>query len=162
MNRKSVVFRPRGTLAGYMSSLVIVTVPGSLFFLLPTDNPASLTAKALCLLAAIIGLFFIAILPTMRYTVTDKVLTLRCGPFRWIIKLEEIDEITRTSLKYHPTSTGWKLPGYALFAVYYADRGNVTMCATRMYRDVLLIRVGSRHYGITPVNIDSFIGSISR
>lgn len=103
------------------------------------------------------ALFFLIIYPTMRYEFRKETLWLKCGPFRWKIPYSEIKEIIKTNLKYHPTSTGWKLPGYTVGKVYYTDRGNVRMCATGMCRNIILIKTDKALFGVTPKDEERFI-----
>jgi len=112
-------------------------------------------------LAILLGaLFFVSIYPTMRYELKEEGLWLRCGPFTSRIPYSEIKEIAKTNLKYHPTSTGWKLPGYAIGNVYYADRGYVRMCATSMCKNILLIKTDKSLYGVTPKDEERFVRSL--
>jgi hypothetical protein len=75
------------------------------------------------ILSIILGasIFFLLIYPTMRYELRTDALWLICGPFHWKIPYSEIKEIIKTDLRYHPTSTGWKLPGYTIGKVYYIE-----------------------------------------
>ncbi|UCB53265.1 MAG: PH domain-containing protein [Candidatus Zixiibacteriota bacterium] len=109
----------------------------------------------------LVALFFLVIYPTMRYEVRGDVLRLVCGPFNWSIPYSEIREITKANLKYHPSSTGWKLPGYAIGKVYYKDRGDVRMCATSMRKKVTLIKkTDGSLYGVTPRDEREFVDSL--
>jgi hypothetical protein len=40
-------------------------------------------------------------------------------------------------------SSGWLIPGYALFNVYFVNEGSVWMCATRTRNNVLIIKTSS-------------------
>lgn len=106
---------------------------------------------------SLVTLFFLIIYPTMRYEFTKDALWLKCGPFRWKILYSEIREIVKTDLQYHFSSTGWKLPGYTIGKVYYADRGYVRMCATSMCKNILLIKTDKSLFGVTPKEETKFI-----
>ncbi len=120
-------------------------------------EPMILVGMVLVASFACVALFFLIIYPTMRYEFRKESLWLRCGPFCWEIPYSEIKEIVKTDLQYHPTSTGWKLPGYTIGKVYYADRGNIRMCATSMCKNIILIKTNKSIYGITPKDEEKFI-----
>ncbi len=105
----------------------------------------------------IISFFFLIIYPTMRYTITSNALILQCGPFKDEIDFAEMINYVKTDLAYSITSTGFKLPGYTLFTVYYTDKGNVKMYSTSMLKDVILIETSSKKYGISPANEQEFV-----
>ena len=48
------------------------------------------------LLFTLVAAFVLWVLYGTRYTLTDKALTVQSGPFRWVIDLEAISEITPT------------------------------------------------------------------
>ncbi len=48
------------------------------------------------LLLTLVAAFVLWVLYGTRYTLTDKALTVQSGPFRWVIDLEAISEITPT------------------------------------------------------------------
>lgn len=96
----------------------------------------------------------------MRYEFKNEALWLRCGPFCYKIPYSEIEEIIKTNLQYHPTSMGWKLPGYTIGKIYYTDRGYVRMCATGLCKDIILIKTTKGFYGITPSNEEKFLETL--
>lgn len=100
-------------------------------------------------------------LPAMRYDLTNDELTVSCGPlYRYRIPYAEITGVRRTTL----TPTLWssmRMPGLALGGVLYADVGKVTMCATRMSRDILLVTAGKRRFGITPADEAAFMATLT-
>lgn len=108
----------------------------------------------------LVALFFLAIYPTMRYKMGAHALRLVCGPFNWSIRYSEIKEIAKANLKYHPSSSGWKLPGYTIGKVYYKDWGEVKMCATSMCKNVILIKTDDSLYGLTPREEEAFLKAL--
>lgn len=108
--------------------------------------------------AAVALLFLIGIYPTMQYKFCTDALIITCGPFRKVIKYEDIISVYKTTLRYSYQSTGWLLPGYALFHVYFINEDYVWMCATRALSDVVIIKTKSgKKYGVTPKNENDFI-----
>ncbi|GAB4329880.1 MAG: hypothetical protein Kow0037_05240 [Calditrichia bacterium] len=155
-------FKPAPSLAGWISgiSLVCILMASSLLvWPLAGQNIFLFLLSFLPLLVfLLVCLFFLIIFPTMRYILGEASLILKCGPFHWEIPYREIEEIEKANLAYHPSSTGWKLPGYTLFKVYFADRGEIRMCSTRMTKDILLIKTGNGDvFGITPENETEFV-----
>ncbi len=158
------VFKPRFSIAGWVTSLGLII----LFLLLAwiiwfgEKNLYFLFVFAMILVFGflLVALFFLAIYPTMRYEIRSDALRLVCGPFDWRISYSEIKGITKTNLKYHPTSTGWKLPGYTIGKVYYADRGDVRMCVTSMCKNITLIKTDKSLYGVTPRDEKAFVDSL--
>jgi len=158
------VFKPRFSIAGWMSSVGLIA-----FFLLVAwiswvseKNLYFLFVLAMILVSAflLVALFFLVIYPTMRYEMRRDMLRLVCGPFNWSIPYSEIREITEANLKYHPSSAGWKLPGYAIGKVYYKDRGDVRMCATSMCKSITLIKTDDTLFGVTPKDKRKFVESL--
>jgi hypothetical protein len=158
------VFRPRFSIAGWISSIGLIVFfvlvawiscvsEKSLYFLF-------VLAMILVFGFLLVALFFLAIYPTMRYEMRRDVLRLVCGPFKWDIPYSEIKEITKGNLKYHPSSTGWKLPGYTIGKVYYSDRGDVRMCATGMCKSITLIETDDSLYGVTPRDERMFVDAL--
>ncbi len=100
-------------------------------------------------------------LPAMRYDLTNDELVLSCGPlYRYRIPYAEITDVRRTTL----TPTLWssmRMPGLALGGVLYAEVGKVTMCATRMSRDILLVTAGKRRFGLTPADEAAFLATLT-
>lgn len=100
-------------------------------------------------------------LPAMRYDFTAEELVVSCGPlYRYRISYAEITDVRHTTL----TPTLWssmRMPGLAVGGVLYADVGKVTMCATRMSRDILLVTAGTRRFGITPADEAAFMATLT-
>ncbi len=138
-----IEFKADKSLLGWFFSLLLVFImTGSIILLYPLalQNIVIFFVSVLPVsIFLIISLFFLAIFPSMKYVLTEDALILTCGPFKYIVPYDEITQIEKTSLSYHPSSSGWKLPGYTLFKIYYSDRGDIYMCATRMLKNILLI-----------------------
>ena len=158
------VFKPRFSVSGWIASvgLIILLLFVSWLIWIGEKGLYFLFVIAMILISGflLVALFFLAIYPTMRYEMRPHALHLVCGPFNWGIPYSEIKEITRIDLKYHPSSTGWKLPGYTIGKVYYKDRGNVRMCATRMCKNITLIKTDDSLFGVTPRDEDAFINAL--
>lgn len=155
-------FQADKSLLGWVFSLLLVLImTGSLMLLYPLalQNIVIFFVSALPIcIFLIVALFFLVIFPSMKYVLTDDALILQCGPFKYIVPYNEITQIEKANLSYHPSSTGWKLPGYTLFKIYYSDRGDVYMCATRMLKNILLIKTqNGKIFGITPREEKIFI-----
>ncbi len=162
-----VQFKPKASISGWFFSLLLVLVMSGIILLLRPLAAQNMALLILSVLPTVIFLFvflyFLIIFPTMRYILSDQELILKCGPVRYVIPYKEIEEIEKTDLGYHPSSTGWKLPGYALFKIYYADRGHVRMCATRVLKGILLIKtVKGELYGITPRDEERFMEELRK
>jgi hypothetical protein len=90
--------------------------------------------------------------PTMRYLLGPHELVLSFGPImRDRVPLNAIKSIRRRNLRLTSMST-LRFPGLALLYVDYVEFGRIRMCATAASKDVLLIDIGLRRYGITPEN----------
>ena len=94
--------------------------------------------------------------PTMRYELDQQAVTISFGRvIHWRIPLREIRKVEVKDL----TLSVWaatRLPGIALFPVYYSNVGAVRMCATRAAKQIVLIRTASAVYGVTPEEQDEF------
>lgn len=157
------VFKPRFSIIGWVSSMGIFLLSFSLSLLaLKTGKKEFFGSFALFLISSftLISLFFLIIYPTIKYEFKDKGLTLKCGPFRWQIPYCEVKEVVKTNLRYHPSSMGWKLPGYTIGKIYYEDRGYVTMCSTSMCKDILLIKTEKGLFGVTPKDENAFLKAL--
>jgi hypothetical protein len=160
------VFRPRKTVWGWLCSFAIVAVLGTIIVFivhkLPRGDPSGWVAGGLMIALLIPGVFFLSILPTMKYSVGDDIIVLSCGPFKWTVLIRSIRSITEKDLGYLPLSEGWKLPGYTLFKIRYGGIGPVRMCATSMTKRILVIETDTDVWGITPTDVDSFVATIRR
>ena len=106
-------------------------------------------------------IFLIVIYPTMRYELREDALYLICGPFKTKIDYSEIKMILKANLTYDLTSTGWKIPGYALFKIYYQDKGWVRMYSTRVLKNIIIIELNNGElYGISPKNEEEFLSKL--
>ncbi len=154
------IFKPRTSVLGWIIS---TTIPLFIFYLfllnlrLIKASWGSILGILIMAALFIAAVFFVIIYPSMHYELRDAELYLKCGPICYKIPYSEIKEIVKTNLRYHPTSTGWKLPGYAIGKIYYADRGFVKMCATSMCKNILLIKTEKGCFGITPKDEERFI-----
>jgi len=99
----------------------------------------------------------------MRYELRDDGLHLICGPFKEKINYKEIRRIFEKDLKYDISSTGWKIPGYALFKIFYRDLGWVKMYSTRVLKNILIIETFNGNiFGITPKEKNRFLLSLKK
>ncbi len=154
------VYKPKFGFYPYLITSFSCAYGAYLIWMALKENTTSLKITLLVTSFLIISpsIFFILIYPTMRYELREDFLLLRCGPFKATVKYKNILIISKTNLKYDITSTGWKLPGYALFNIYYSDRGSVRMFATRLLKDILLIQtVDNKLFGITPKEEGDFL-----
>lgn len=115
------------------------------------------------LLTIPIGVGFLllaAFFPAMRYEIEGTQLTLTYGPLlRYTIDIGQIKSIRRRDLGISLVSS-FRFPGLAIFAVPYPEVGTVRMCATAASHDILLIETGSKKYGITPAEEQSFVAEL--
>jgi tryptophan-rich sensory protein len=159
-----IIFKPRFSPIGWFFIILLPLI--FLFLILSSINIYekfsidSILFVLLPFVFLLIAIFFLLIYPTMKYKLVNGKLILSCGPFKDIIGLEDIQKISKTNLRYHITSTGWKLPGYTLFKIYYADRGYIRMYATSMLKEILLIETVGQIYGITPKDEQKLIDMI--
>lgn len=153
-------FKPRTSLAGIISNSVLLALLAWLTYLAWSPRNVTMFARLTISLFALAALFFFIIYFTIGYELSERELRLRCGPFVWRIPYKTISEISRANLSYHPTSTGWKLPGFAIFKIYYADRGDVTMCATSVCRDITLVHTSNGVFGVTPREQERFVETL--
>lgn len=164
MAAESNVYRARPGRAGVVSSLVFIAfVLANLAFMFLTGAIAT-GGFMPTLILVLIGLwtvYMLSIYPTMRYELAASELVIGIGPHRWAVPYRDIEKVERTGLKYHPTSTGWKLPGFAVFKVYYAGHGDVRMCAASVTKDITLITAANGRFGITPENPEAFLAALN-
>lgn len=146
-----------------LAMAVLVLAP--LFFVLtPAMRAEDPTGAWVALAVSIpLGAFFLltmACLPFMRYQLTGSGLVLRCGfLLRYRLPYRMISDVRRATLI--PTLwSSMRFPGLALWGVPYPEVGTVYMCAKRMSRDILVITVGKRRYGITPADEQGFLDAL--
>ena len=157
------VFPARSCLTGLLVSAVLLALLGGFSFVGLRYSPGGfdrVIALGIPLLFGAIVLFFAAIEPSMKYTVTQSEVIPSCGPFRWTIPISGIRSIVERNLSWLPWAEGWKIPGYALFTIRYGDVGTVRMCATSMTRRVLVIETDQGLWGITPQDEKGFIAAV--
>lgn len=114
------------------------------------------------IMVPLVGFFVVTLLslPSMRYEIGAEALHIRCGPFlHYAVPYAEITEV-RTATLTPALWSSMRLPGLTLWGVPYVREGTIHMCATRMSRDLLLIRAGKLRYGITPDNELAFVHAL--
>lgn len=158
------VFKPRFSIAGWASNVGLIAVFLLVFWICWVGEKGLyllfVIAMILLLGFLLVALFFLAIYPTMRYEMRAQALRLVCGPLNWTVPYSGIKEISKTNLKYHASSSGWKLPGYTIGKVCYKDRGEVRMCATSMCKNIILIKTDDSLYGLTPREEEPFLNAL--
>jgi hypothetical protein len=152
------VYKPapsRGTLwlAGLAAALV--AIPVAQYY----QGRTGFGLAAVSLLTGAIAVWMLLLaywLPTMRYELDQQALTVVFGPvLRWRIPLREIRGVELKDL----TLSIWaatRLPGIAVFSVYYGNVGVVRMCATRASKRIVLIHTAKATYGLTPDEQEEF------
>lgn len=109
----------------------------------------------------VIGLFcwvglYMIIYPTMCYEFYEKELILRCGLFSSKIQYEEIKNVSKiVDLGFSPAGL-CRFPKYLLGNNCFSKYGWITMYATS-YKDVILIEIDKKRYGMTPKDKDGFM-----
>lgn len=161
MELNNFVFKPRFSLIPFL-----IHISFSLYFLYLLHSAlfevSNILIKIVLLIISVpftfILIFLIVIYYTMRYELRDDGLYLICGPFSDKINYKEIQRVFEKNLKYDISSTGWKIPGYALFKVFYKDLGWVKMYSTRVLKNILIIETLNKNlFGITPRKKDEFL-----
>lgn len=169
MEEKFKIYRPRSSMGGLFngSILLILLLLTIVIFRPVISNSSEGTGIIILILTGpiwaafiIISFIFLVWYPTMRYELSKEKLVLKCGPFKSEIPLSSIKEIRKRDLKYHPSSTGWKFPGYCLFKIKYADEDWVRMYSRAMLKDIILIETEKEKFGITPADEEGFLKDI--
>ena len=152
------VYKPaesRGTLWLVGLAAALVGVPVAQYL----QGRTGFGLAAVSLLSGAIAVWLLLLaywFPTMRYELDRQALTLVFGPIiHWRIPLREVRQVELKDL----TMSIWaatRLPGIALFTVYYSNVGLVRMCATRASKRIVLIRTAKATYGVTPDEEDEF------
>ncbi len=164
MKSNNFVFKPRFSPLPFfihtaLSSYFLYLLHSALFEV--SNIPVKIVLLIISVPFAFIPIFLIAIYPTMRYELRDDGLHLICGPFKEKINYKEIRRIFEKDLKYDISSTGWKIPGYALFKIFYKDLGWVKMYSTRVLKNILIIETFNGNlFGITPKEKNRFLLSL--
>jgi len=160
-----IIFKPKFSLWGWLLPLCFI---GFLTFLIWVKYPQLFINPSLRIKHGLfvipLSLFFvfdIVILFTMQYEFRPDALILRGGPFVYKIPYSDIKQISKTDLMFHPIACN-RYPGFAFGDCYYADAHEVTMCATRMCKGIILIQTIKRLYGITPKDEDLFITELKK
>lgn len=139
---------------------LLVIVPTRPAILAVRQAPAALITV---IMGLTIGLPFLVMalwFPTIRYELGSHELVLRYSPFRYAIRLDDIQEVTKRDLAFSIWSS-MRLPGFAMWTVDYSDEGRVFMCATRSLKDIIYIVTPKRKYGITPAAEDEFVQDLT-
>ncbi len=152
---KWIEFKPRPSPGRYWTGAIgialFVLFTGSIALAVPEMHWLVAIPFVLIALGVTIPILTIAwYFPQMRYWVGRKELVLQYGPIMYDrVPLDAIKSIRRRNLKARWLSS-FRFPGLALFYVDYIEQGRVRMCATSASRQILLIDIGHRRYGITP------------
>jgi hypothetical protein len=97
---------------------------------------------------------------SLRYELGDDELVLRCGPYRYRVRLADITGLERRDLVYTFLS-GMRLPGFALGEMEYGGGvGNVVMCSTRALKGVTIVGTRLKKYGLTPADEEGFLADL--
>lgn len=97
---------------------------------------------------------------TVRYELSPERLVLFCGPIRYNVLLADVKRVSKQDLRMSIWSST-RFPGFALGNVPCGGIGNVVMCSTRSLKGIILIETGTRKYGITPVDEESFLADLT-
>lgn len=169
MGSMKIVYKPKFSFWPFLIHTIIISFTSYLINILLvyiklSNNELGLIFSLIALIIFdIVSLFLIIIYPTMRYELRQKELYLICGPFKDIIEYENILKISKTNLKYDLSSSGWKIPGYALFNIYYRDRKWVKMYSTRLLKDIIIIEtINKKLYGLSPKEEMDFIKDLEK
>jgi hypothetical protein len=141
-------------------AVIIIAVAIAPALAMGLSSSSVLLTVIVCSLVALAFLALAFWFPTMRYELDKEELTLRYGPvLHYRIRLREICTIRRRNLSLTIWST-LRFPGIALFAVPYADVGNVKMCATAALNNILLIETEKEKFGLTPADEEAFVAAL--
>jgi|GEM_PF-1121430 len=113
----------------------------------------------LLLALSVFILIVIFSLPHLKYELGEDALYISMGPWKEEIPYSEITDVTVKNLVMNPLSS-FRMPGVALFDVYYLDEGRVRMYSTHALYDVVLIKTKTKKYGISPENEESFVTAL--
>jgi hypothetical protein len=157
------VFRPaRSTGAIWLVALAVLPVGAAVLQYVEGRSGLELSLFALAAGAVAVWLLLLAYwFPTMRYELDHQALTLIYGPVvHWRIPLREIRGVELKDLSMSIWAAT-RLPGIALFSVYYSDVGTVRMCATRAAKGIVLIETAKATYGVTPEDPEDFTQALT-
>lgn len=153
----------RGTVLPVAAGLVVVSVLGGI--LAWRSSPVAdrdLAVSSLTLVGVVaVSLVVAGLLPgRISYETSTRSLTIRCrGVLAYVVDLRNIDFVERGDLRLSLLAS-FRLPGLALGRVHYADVGVVHMCATRPFRDVVLVHTSEEVYGVTPDREPAFVEAL--
>ncbi len=173
MSKEITVFRSDKNKIGYISLLatflfLMLAACGIIFEISENGlsaNPGVLdivfTVFIVVLLFAISGFIFVVILslPRLKYELGEDALYISMGPWKEKIPYNEITDVKITNLVMNPLAS-FRLPGVALFNVYYLDEGRVRMYSTHALYDVVLIKTKNKKYGISPEDEKGFVAAL--
>ena len=152
-----------GTLIALVVALVALTIA---FFKDSIPNGAGIititeiiAGIAVLLIASVLVIRVLIALPSMRYELRDDALYLIVGPWKDRIPYESIKDVSVEYLVINPLSS-FRMPGVALFNVYYLNEGTVRMYSTHASKDVMLIKTQNKKYGVSPENPEEFIAAL--
>ena len=144
-------------LVGMAALLVLVPV------LQYAEGRTGIGLSAFALVAGAVAVWLLLLahwFPTMRYELDHQAVTLIYGPIvRWRVPLREIRRVELKDLSLSMWAAT-RLPGIALFGVYYSDLGTVRMCATRASKGIVLIETADARYGVTPADPEGFTSAL--
>jgi len=109
--------------------------------------------------AGLITLPYVFWFSSLRYELDDTELVLRCGPYRYRVRLAHITSLNRRDLVYAFLS-GMRLPGFALGEMEYGKVGSVVMCSTRALKGVTIVGTRLKKYGLTPADETAFLADL--
>lgn len=157
------VFKPANSYGGLFSLgitiffIIIVT-----FIWHDSKDMASIITMVILGIIATFAFVMALLFPLVRYEIKGDKLLLSAGPISSKINISDIKNVEIKNLKYHPTSVGWKIPGYGLFRIYYTDDGWIRMYAHRSHKNIMVIKTSKENFGITPKEPEVFIDTIKK
>lgn len=103
---------------------------------------------------------------SMKYILTQDTLTITGGLLRYDVPIADIERAYSRDINNTPrnnnslSASAVNTPGLALANVTWRDTGLLKMCATS-WKDVVLIVTPANTYGITPDDVDGFLGTLA-
>ena len=169
-----LIFKPRPSASGLGILIpgVIFLVVSLLLFLFRDSLPpllvwlTGLTFLVLGVAFLVGGCFLWWAKISMKYVLTQDTLTITGGLLRYDVPVSDIERAYRRDINNTPgnnaplSANAVNTPGLALANVTWRDTGLLKMCATS-WKDVVLIVTPKNTYGITPDDVDGFLGTLS-
>ncbi len=173
MSKEITVFRSDKNKIGYISLLatflfLMLAACGIIFEIFENGlsaNPGMLdvvfTVFIAVFLFVVSGFVFVVMLSLSRlkYELGEDALYISMGPWKEKIPYNEITDVKITNLVMSPLSS-FRMPGVALFNVYYLDEGRVRMYSTHALYNVVLIKTKNKKYGISPEDEKGFVTAL--